>query len=183
VWIGSEKVRYWVSLTGAVCNGEGPEKGQFKMVEIKCVTFALERGAYFIPSGFVIATSMTCSRRNLLPISCYWDGAQSLLPPWCIPSIWFLWPGCWCPETGYGDPGLCCAWLQMTCQDTAAWCTSGAFDPVLNGMPSLTNIDLTTFTGDAVDTSCFQAKVILDGLKETGDLPRWETYSFYVMSH
>jgi hypothetical protein len=28
------------------------------------------------------------------------------------------------------------------------------------------------FIGDAVDTSCFQAKVILDRPKETSDLPR-----------
>jgi hypothetical protein len=37
-------------------------------------------------------------------------------------------------------------------------------DPGLNGMPSLANAALTTFTGSAVDTSCSQDKVILDGL-------------------
>jgi hypothetical protein len=47
------------------------------------------------------------------------------------------------------------------------------FDPGLSGTPNLTNIELTTFAVDAVDTSCFQAKVILDGLKETGDLLGW----------
>jgi len=35
---------------------------------------------------------------------------------------------------------------------------------------------------DAVDTSCFQAKVILDRLKETGEFPRLEANSFYVKS-
>jgi hypothetical protein len=38
----------------------------------------------------------------------------------------------------------------------------------------LTDIDLTTFVGDAVDASCFQAKVILHGPKETGDFSRLE---------
>jgi len=55
-------------------------------------------------------------------------------------------------------------------------------DPGLNEMSDLTNVDLTTFTGDAVDTSCFQAKVILDRTKDTGNLPRWEAYSFHAMS-
>jgi hypothetical protein len=35
-------------------------------------------------------------------------------------------------------------------------------DPGLCGTPSLTNTDLTTFAGNAVDARCFQAKVILD---------------------
>jgi len=35
-----------------------------------------------------------------------------------------------------------------------------------------------TLTGDAVDTSCFQAKIILDRLQGTGDLPRQEAYTF-----
>jgi len=35
---------------------------------------------------------------------------------------------------------------------------------------------------NAVDASCFQAKVILDGLKETGNLPTVEVGSFYVGS-
>jgi hypothetical protein len=47
-------------------------------------------------------------------------------------------------------------------------------DPSLNGMPSLTDVDLTTFAGDAIDASYFQAKGIPDGPKETGDLPRQE---------
>jgi len=45
-------------------------------------------------------------------------------------------------------------------------------DPGLNGTPDFTNVDLTTYAGNAADTSCFQAKVILDRLKETGNLPR-----------
>jgi hypothetical protein len=49
-------------------------------------------------------------------------------------------------------------------------------------MFNLTNADLTTFAMDAVDTSCFQAKVILDRLKETGEFPRLEANSFYVKS-
>jgi hypothetical protein len=52
-------------------------------------------------------------------------------------------------------------------------------DPGLNGMSSLSNVDLPTFAGDAVTTSCFQT-VILNMLKETGDLPWWEVYSFDV---
>jgi hypothetical protein len=56
------------------------------------------------------------------------------------------------------------------------------FDPGLNGMSYLSNVDLPTLAGDAVNTQCFHAKVIIDGLKETGDPPRWEAYSFYVIS-
>jgi hypothetical protein len=55
-------------------------------------------------------------------------------------------------------------------------------DPGLNGTPSFGNVHLTSFARDATDASYFQAKVILDGLKEIGDLPRWEAYSFSVMS-
>jgi len=54
--------------------------------------------------------------------------------------------------------------------------------PGLNETPTLSNVDLTTLTGDVVNAQCFQAEVILDRLKETGDLPRWEAYSFDVMS-
>jgi len=43
-------------------------------------------------------------------------------------------------------------------------------DPGLNGMPSLSIVDFTTFTD--VNTSYFQPKVILDRWKETGDLSR-----------
>jgi hypothetical protein len=50
-------------------------------------------------------------------------------------------------------------------------------DPGINGKPGLTDVD-TTFAWDAVDASCFQARVILDGPKETGDLPRQKTDSF-----
>jgi hypothetical protein len=35
----------------------------------------------------------------------------------------------------------------------------------------LTNADITTFAGDAVDAICFQAKVNLDGPKASGNLP------------
>jgi hypothetical protein len=55
--------------------------------------------------------------------------------------------------------------------------------PGLIGVSSLSNIDLTTVTGDALKASCFQAMVICDGPKETGILPRQEAYSFDVMSH
>jgi hypothetical protein len=40
-------------------------------------------------------------------------------------------------------------------------------DPGLDGTLGLTNVDLTTFAGHAVDASCFRVKVTLDGLKET----------------
>jgi len=56
-------------------------------------------------------------------------------------------------------------------------------DPGLSGMPSLSNVDLTMFAGDAVNTSCFEAKVILDRPKETDDLPRWRPTVLMVMSH
>jgi hypothetical protein len=39
------------------------------------------------------------------------------------------------------------------------------FDSGPNGTPSLTYVDLTTFSENAVGTSCFQAKIILDRLK------------------
>jgi hypothetical protein len=54
-------------------------------------------------------------------------------------------------------------------------------DPCLNGTPSLSNVDPPTFAGDAVNSSRFQAKVILDGPKEIGDLHRWEANSSDVM--
>jgi hypothetical protein len=60
----------------------GGGKGWFGMVETKCKSFYLRQGGpYFVPSWFAIAASMTCSERNLHPCSCYWVGAQSLLPP------------------------------------------------------------------------------------------------------
>jgi hypothetical protein len=55
-------------------------------------------------------------------------------------------------------------------------------DPGLNSTPSLSNVDLPTLTGDAVNAQCFQVKVILDGLKETGHLPMWKAYNFDVVS-
>jgi hypothetical protein len=51
-------------------------------------------------------------------------------------------------------------------------------DPMLDGMPNLSDVDLTTFTGDSVNTRCFEAEVILDGLKETDYLSKWEVYHF-----
>jgi hypothetical protein len=50
-------------------------------------------------------------------------------------------------------------------------------DPGCNGVFGLSNVDLTTLTGDAVNTWCFQAEVILDRLKETGNLIKQEAYS------
>jgi hypothetical protein len=55
--------------------------------------------------------------------------------------------------------------------------------PGLNGMSSLSDVDLTTFTWHAVNARCFPVKVMFDRLKETSNLPRWEAYSFDVMSH
>jgi len=48
------------------------------------------------------------------------------------------------------------------------------FDPGLNGVLSLSSVDLPTFTGATVHALCFQARVILDRAKEIGHLPRWE---------
>jgi hypothetical protein len=50
-------------------------------------------------------------------------------------------------------------------------------DSGLSGMPGLF-----TFTGDAVNSRCFQARVIVGGPKEADDLPRLEAYNFDVMS-
>jgi hypothetical protein len=41
---------------------------------------------------------------------------------------------------------------------------------------------LTTFATDAVESRCFQVKVILDGPIETGDLPRQKADSFCYVS-
>jgi hypothetical protein len=56
-------------------------------------------------------------------------------------------------------------------------------DPDLNGTLSLSNVDLPTLAGDAINVQCFQAEIILDRLKENDDLSRQEAYSFDVMSH
>jgi hypothetical protein len=55
-------------------------------------------------------------------------------------------------------------------------------DPGLSGTPGVTSVDLTTFATVAVNTRCFQAKVIFDGPKEIGDLPSGEVGSFCVAS-
>jgi hypothetical protein len=46
------------------------------------------------------------------------------------------------------------------------------FDPGLNGTPNLSSVDLPTLAEDGVFVWCFQAKVILYGLKETSNHPR-----------
>jgi len=51
-------------------------------------------------------------------------------------------------------------------------------NPGLNGTYGLASV----FTGYAVYPSYFQAKVILDGPKEAGDLSELEAYNFDVMS-
>jgi len=43
--------------------------------------------------------------------------------------------------------------------------------------PGLSYADLPTHVGDAVQTQCFKTKVILNGLKKTGDL----RFSYDVM--
>jgi len=55
-------------------------------------------------------------------------------------------------------------------------------DPGFNGMPSLFNVDLLKLAGDTIDAWCFEAIIILDGLKEIGYPPRHEVYSSDVMS-
>jgi hypothetical protein len=55
------------------------------------------------------------------------------------------------------------------------------FHSGLNGMPGLSSISPPTLPGNAVYARCFQAKVILDGPKETGYLPRHDAYSFDIM--
>jgi hypothetical protein len=56
-------------------------------------------------------------------------------------------------------------------------------DPVLNGMHGFSNVDLTIFTGDAVNTRCFKAEVILVRPKGTGSLSGLEACSLDIMSH
>jgi hypothetical protein len=55
------------------------------------------------------------------------------------------------------------------------------FDPDVNGMSSSSNADIPTLAGYVVYARCFQTKVILNRLKETGSFPRWEVYSFDIM--
>jgi hypothetical protein len=56
-------------------------------------------------------------------------------------------------------------------------------NPELNEMLGFTNTDLNTLTGNPVNTGCFEDKIILDGPKETGGLPKWEAYNFDDTSH
>jgi hypothetical protein len=52
------------------------------------------------------------------------------------------------------------------------------FDLGYSGTPGLSNINLHTLVGDAVYARCFQAKVILDGMKKIGNLLRWGSLQF-----
>jgi hypothetical protein len=56
-------------------------------------------------------------------------------------------------------------------------------DPGINGTTGLSNVVLATLTDFAVNSWCFQVKVFLQRLNETGDLPRWDVYAYDVMSH
>jgi hypothetical protein len=49
-------------------------------------------------------------------------------------------------------------------------------DPCFNGMPDFPMKAISTLTRDAVNSRCFEAMIILEGLEETGDLPRLEAY-------
>jgi hypothetical protein len=46
----------------------------------------------------------------------------------------------------------------------------------------LSNVDLTTLAGDAVNIQCFHTEIILDRLKEIDNPPRQEACCFDVMS-
>jgi hypothetical protein len=35
---------------------------------------------------------------------------------WMMHCIQLSWPGSWCPENGYCDPGHCSAWPWLICQ-------------------------------------------------------------------
>jgi hypothetical protein len=65
-------------------------------------------------------------------------------------------------------------WYSLTCQ----WCSLSRSQ----WNTRYYYVTLTTFRGDAVDTSCFQAKVILDGTKKTGDLPRGARPTVFMLS-
>jgi hypothetical protein len=55
-------------------------------------------------------------------------------------------------------------------------------EPALNGMSCLSHSDRPTLAADIVNTWCFHVEVTFNASKETGDLPRRETYSFDVTS-
>jgi len=57
------------------------------------------------------------------------------------------------------------AFLRMIKPDVSI----ALLDPSINGMPGLSNFDLTALAGNAVNCQCLQ--VILDGPKETSDHP------------
>ena len=48
-------------------------------------------------------------------------------------------------------------------------------------LTSLSNAHLTTLAGYAVNPRSLQSHVVLHGMKETGDLPRWQTNTFDVV--
>jgi hypothetical protein len=62
-----------------------------------------------------------------------------------------------------------CAHTWLSSPSDKAGCADGASWSYLTWTPSLSNVDLSTLTGDALYTTCFQA---IDRLKETCDLPR-----------
>jgi len=83
-----------------------------------------------------------------------------------MPRILVSWNWLWWPRSV-----LCSAMLIS--QNDTTWCAGGA---------SSWSQWNTTFAGVAVDNSNFQAKFILNGLKEISHLSRQEAYSFYVIS-
>jgi len=47
-------------------------------------------------------------------------------------------------------------------------------NPALNGMSSLSNVNLSILTENAINTWCFQDVVVLNESKQSGNIPRQE---------
>jgi hypothetical protein len=87
----------------------------------------------------------------------------------------------WYHEIGCSDTSSCSAQSQPVSLDHKSRYAAGAlwFWPQCN--TQFVQCRLPTFTGSAVNTLCFQAKIILDQPKETSNLHRLEAYSFDIM--
>jgi hypothetical protein len=154
------------------------EKGCFwdRRIQKEC-HLSFEKGGLL--SWFTRKGSITCSLRNILPCTCYRHGAESLSLLWlCIPcvrisrsSYWYLKLDALTKVCVVIVHGLFVRMLQIDMPLVL-------LEPCLRGMPMLSSVDITTFSGDVTNASYFQAEEIIDGPTETGDLPRREAYIF-----
>jgi hypothetical protein len=79
-------------------------------------------------------------------------------------------------------PGCCCVWLGLVYLNGPGECTDGAPWPLSQWNGWSAHVDLTTFTGHAVNAWSILSKVILQRLKEAGTLPQWVTHRLGVVS-